>query len=153
MPRRNGLIASMPTLDPPNPSSPPHLRVSRFDLERLERLLDRLGDSPELERLRDELDRAEVLEPADMPADVVTMNSRVRFADEDSGEETEVSLVFPRHADPEAGRISILAPVGSALLGLTVGATIEWPVPDGRKRRLRVVAIAYQPEAAGDFDL
>ncbi|RIK97211.1 MAG: nucleoside diphosphate kinase regulator [Proteobacteria bacterium] len=137
----------------PSPGSPPTLRVSRFDLERLERLLDRLGDSPDYDRLREELDRAEVLEPQEMPADVVTMNSRVRFADVDSGEESEISLVFPRHADPEAGRISILAPVGSALLGLSVGATIEWPVPDGRKRRLRVVAIAYQPEAAGDFEL
>lgn len=142
----------MSDLDRSTPSLPP-LRVSRFDLERLEALLDRVGPRPEFERLREELDRAEVIEPAEMPPDVVTMNSRVRFADEETGEETEISLVFPRHADPEQNRVSILAPVGTALLGLSIGASIEWPVPDGRTRRLRVVAIAYQPEAAGDHHL
>jgi regulator of nucleoside diphosphate kinase len=131
----------------------PPIRVSRFDFERLERLLEKVGPRPELERLREELDRAEVIEPSDVPRDIVTMNSRIRFADEATGEESEISLVFPRHADAEQGRISILAPVGTALLGLSVGATIEWPVPDGRTRRLRVVAIAYQPEAAGDTHL
>jgi len=72
--------------------------------------------------------------------------SRLDFA-------SEISLVFPRHADAEQGRISILAPVGTALLGLAVGATIEWPIPDGRTRRLRVLAIEYQPEAASDTHL
>lgn len=131
----------------------PALKVSRFDLERLERLLEKVGARPDLDRLREELDRAEVLEPAEMPPDVVTMNSRVRFADIETGQESEFSLVFPRHADAEQGRISILAPIGTALLGLSIGATIEWPVPDGRTRRLRVVAITYQPEAAGDTHL
>lgn len=131
----------------------PPLKVSRFDLERLERLLDRMEARPELDRLRDELERAEVLEPEQMPPDVVTMNSRVRFADVETGEESEISLVFPRQANIEEGRVSILAPIGSALLGLSVGATIAWPVPDGRTRRLRVVAIEYQPEAAGDTHL
>ena len=146
------MIVSM--TDPATSSAAlPLIRVSRFDLERLERLLEKVGPRPELERLRDELDRAEVIEPSDVPPNVVTMNSRIRFADEETGEESEISLVFPRHADTEQGRISILAPVGPALLGLSVGATIEWPVPEGRTRRLRVVAIAYQPEAAGDTHL
>jgi regulator of nucleoside diphosphate kinase len=140
----------MPDVDS---TSLPPIRVSRFDLERLERLLDRVGARPELERLREELERAEVIEPEAMPPDVVTMNSRVRFADEETGEESEIQLVFPRHADAEQNRVSILAPVGTALLGLSVGASIEWPVPDGRTRRLRVTAIAYQPEAAGDTHL
>lgn len=131
----------------------PPVKVSRFDLERLERLLERMGSRPELDRLRDELERAEVLEPEQMPPDVVTMNSRVRFADVETGEESEISLAFPRQANIEEGRVSILAPIGTALLGLSVGATIGWPVPDGRTRRLRVVAIQYQPEAAGDTHL
>jgi regulator of nucleoside diphosphate kinase len=135
------------------PSALPPIRVSSFDFGRLERLLEKVGPRPELERLREELDRAEVIEPSEVPHDIVTMNSRIRFADEVTGEESEISLVFPRHADAEQGRISILAPVGTALLGLSVGATIEWPVPDGRTRRLHVVAIAYQPEAAGDTHL
>jgi regulator of nucleoside diphosphate kinase len=135
----------------PNSAPLPPLRITRFDYERLERLLARVGG--EHDSLRDELERADVLEADEIPADVVTMNSRVRFRDEETGEESEVTLVFPRNADAEQRRISILAPVGSALLGLAVGATIEWPVPDGRTRRLRVIEVIYQPEAAGDRDL
>lgn len=130
----------------------PPLRVSRYDFERLERLLDRVGGGGNLDLLRAELDRAEVLEPEDMPADVVTMNSRVRIVDERTGEEQELTLVFPAHADAERSAVSILAPVGSALLGLRVGDSIDWPLPDGRTRRIRVVAIPYQPEAAGEYD-
>lgn len=128
----------------------PAITVSRFDLERLERLLDRVGGGGNLDLLRQELDRAEVVEPCDVPPDVVTMNSRVRVRDEATGEESELQLVFPAAADAEQGAVSILAPIGSALLGLRVGAEIEWPVPEGRARRIRVVALSYQPEAAGD---
>lgn len=131
----------------------PPLIVSRFDLERLERLLDRVGRGGNLDLLQAELDRAEVVEPQDVPPDVVTMNSRVRVADEATGEESELQLVFPAAADAERGAVSVLAPVGSALLGLRVGAVIEWPVPDGRARRIRVVGVSYQPEAAGDAHL
>jgi len=131
----------------------PPLIVSRFDFERLERLLGKVGAGGNLDLLRAELDRAELVEPGDVPPDVVTMNSRIRVADEDTGEERELKLVFPAFADAGAGAVSVLAPVGSALLGLRIGAVIEWPVPDGRARRLRVVGIAYQPEAAGDFQL
>lgn len=131
----------------------PAITVTRFDLERLERLLDRVGGGGNLDLLKQELDRAEVVEPEDVPPDVVTMNSRVRVRDEASGEESEFQLVFPAAADAEKGAVSILAPIGSALLGLRVGAVIEWPVPDGRARRIRVVALPYQPEAAGDRQL
>ncbi|HEY8493623.1 MAG TPA: nucleoside diphosphate kinase regulator [Myxococcota bacterium] len=135
----------------------PPLIISRFDFERLERLLDRLErsgkPSANLELLRAELDRAEIVEPEDVPPDVVTMNSRVRVADEVTGEVTELQLVFPAAADPDRGAVSVLAPVGSALLGLRKGASIEWPLPDGRARRIRVVEVSYQPEAAGDTHL
>ncbi len=131
-------------------NTPPQVVLSRFDRDRLERLLDRMGPRPELEALRDEIERAEIVEPEAVPEDVVTMNSVVRFVDEESGSERVVKLVFPGHADVESGRISVLAPVGSALLGLSVGDSIDWPLPQGRTRRLRVVAITYQPEAAGD---
>ena len=131
-------------------ATPPRIVLSRFDFERLERLLDKVGARPDLDALREELERGEIVEPDQIPPNVVTMNSRVRFVDEDSGRENEVTLVFPGQADVESNRISILAPVGSALLGLAVGHTIDWPLPSGRTRRLRVVAITYQPEAAGD---
>ena len=128
----------------------PRVVLSSFDRDRLERLLEKVGRRPDLDALREEIERAEIVEPAAMPADVVTMNSVVRFVDEDSGRESEIKLVFPGHADVEANFISVLAPIGSALLGLSVGDSIDWPLPQGRRRRLRVVAITYQPEAAGD---
>lgn len=131
-------------------SYPPRIVLSRFDQERLEKLLTKVGARPDLDALRAEIDRAEVVEPEAIPPNRVTMNSRVRFVDEESNEEHEITLVFPAHADVDENRISVLAPVGSALLGLSVGDTIEWPLPNARSRRLRVVAVTYQPEAAGD---
>lgn len=131
-------------------SHPPRIVLSRFDQERLEKLLAKVGARPDLDALRAEIDRAEVVEPEEIPPNRVTMNSRVRFVDEESKDEHEIALVFPGHANVEENRISVLAPVGSALLGLSVGDTIEWPLPNARSRRLRVVAVTYQPEAAGD---
>lgn len=128
----------------------PRVIVSRFDRDRIERLLDKVGPRPDLDALREEIERAEIVEPDAVPANVVTMNSVVRFVDEDSDRESEVKLVFPGHADVEGSRISVLAPVGSALLGLSVGDSIDWPLPRGQTRRLRVVAVTYQPETAGD---
>jgi regulator of nucleoside diphosphate kinase len=131
-------------------STLPRIVLSRFDQERLERLLDKVGPRPDLDALREEIERAEIVEPEAVPRNVVTMNSRVRFVDEESNRESEVTLVFPGQADIESDRISVLAPVGSALLGLSVGDSIHWPLPNARKRRLRVIAVTYQPEAAGD---
>lgn len=96
------------------------------------------------------LDRPEIGEPEEIPPNRVTMNSCVRFVDVGSKREHEVTLVFSGHANVETNRISVLAPVGSALLGLSVGDSIKWPLPNARSRRLRVVAVTYQPEAAGD---
>lgn len=88
--------------------------------------------------LSEELSRATVLPAARMPDNVVRMHSRVTYLDERSGERREVELVFPEEADLASGKVSVLAPVGSALLGLEEGQTIEWPFPDGNVRRLRV---------------
>ena len=129
------------------------IRVTRDDLERLERVVAaRRGvarrDEAHLDALEEELERAEVVEPTDMPADVVTMRSRVRVRDLGSGQETVYTLVFPREADVKAGRLSVLAPIGTALLGYRQGDEIEWPVPGG-SRRLKVMKVLFQPEAAG----
>lgn len=131
----------------------PTITVSTRDLDRLERLLENpsFKNLPASAALRNELDRAEVFEPEDIPPGVITMNSTARFVDEDTGEEYELTLVYPGDTDSASGKISILAPVGSALLGLSVGQTIEWPVPSGRTARLRVLGVTYQPEAAGEF--
>ena len=105
-------------------------------------------DQRYVDALRRQLERAEVVAPAEIPADVVTMNSQVRVRDLGSGKVTVYTLVFPRDADFSRNRISILAPIGTALLGLRVGDVIEWKVPAGT-RRLKVESVLYQPEAAG----
>lgn len=129
------------------------ITLSRLDVERIERLLESeaLRGSPVAERLHGEINRAEIREPAAMPADVVSMNSSVDCVDESGGKHYTLTLVYPKDADADAGRISVLAPVGSALLGLRVGQSIDWPGQGGRKLRLKVTAIHYQPEAAGDL--
>lgn len=130
----------------------PSIIVSSLDLQRLERLLGResTGRLPEIDALQDELDRATVVEPTEMPPQVVTMNSTVRFRDEATGEEHELTLVYPDGRNQPA-TVSILAPIGSALLGLSAGQSIDWQVPGGRMMRLRVLEIVRQPEAVGEF--
>lgn len=105
-------------------------------------------DQRYVDALRRQLEHAEVVASAEIPADVVTMNSQVRVRDLGSGKVTVYTLVFPRDADFSRNRISILAPIGTALLGLRVGDVIEWKVPAGT-RRLKVESVLYQPEAAG----
>jgi regulator of nucleoside diphosphate kinase len=124
------------------------------DLTRLRRLLAQHAtgrNAKECEALEAEIDAAEVVAPTDMPHDVVTMNSRVRFVDEGTGQEEEATLVYPSEANVDERRISVLAPIGAALLGLSVGQDIDWPLPNGATKRLRVVSVLYQPEAAGEF--
>jgi regulator of nucleoside diphosphate kinase len=130
----------------------PPILLSSLDLKRLEALLDKMppAEAERHDALAAELARAEVVEPSKVPANIVTMNSRVTFEDEATGEATTVTLVYPGAAGA-SGTVSILAPVGSALLGLTKGQHIDWPTPDGHQRRLRVLDISYQPEAAGDL--
>ena len=133
------------------------IHLTRFDLERLRQLLQdaQLTDyrkSKYLEMLRMELNRAVVVSPQDISNDVVTMNSMVCLEDLDTKEEEIYTLVFPEDADLGKGKVSILAPIGTAMLGYEVGDTFEWDVPTG-KRRLRVKRILYQPESSGDFDL
>lgn len=133
----------------------PEIVVSSRDLERLEGLLfsPAIRNRADLNGLRDELDRADIREPEDMPADVITMNSRVRIREQPSGTERELTLVYPGNADQDGTKISVFTPAGSALLGLAEGQTIEWPTVDGHSVRLEVVSIAWQPEANGEFEL
>lgn len=134
-------------------SETPPIIVSSLDLERLEALLDSLGprSGPEIAALRGELERAEIVDPDDMPPTVVTMNSTVRFQVENSDDTFEMTLCYPRESGGEPHKLSILAPMGSALLGLSVGQTIDWPLPGKRTVRVRILEVTYQPERAGDL--
>jgi regulator of nucleoside diphosphate kinase len=130
--------------------------ITEFDLKRLKGLIKYAEARWDkrviryLEELDDELDRAEIVKPEEIPTDVITMNSTFRLSTVDSGEEDVYTLVFPAKADSTNGKISILAPVGTAVLGYRVGDTVEWKVPGGLKR-LKVQEILYQPEAARDY--
>lgn len=131
--------------------------ITDFDLERLEDLIDNASrrssrDSKYLKELGQELMKAEVVAPTGIPPDVITMNSCVCLHDMDSREELVYTLVFPADADLDSGRISVLAPIGTALIGYRTGDRITWQVPGGTKK-LKVKKILYQPEAAGDFHL
>jgi regulator of nucleoside diphosphate kinase len=133
------------------------IRVTVFDLERLKKLLadaQRTSHrkSVYLTKLQAELDRAKVVKPDKVPSDVVTMNSRVCLIDLDTGKEEIYTLVFPEDADAGQGKLSVLAPIGTAMLGYEVGDVFEWEVPAG-KRKWKVKRILYQPEAAGDYHL
>ena len=105
-----------------------------------------------LDALQTELDRAVLVEPVEIPPDVITMNSTVSLIDIGSSEEEVFTLVFPTDGDADAGKISVMAPLGTAMLGYRVGDVFEWDVPMGRKR-WRVAKVIYQPEAAGDYHL
>ena len=99
-----------------------------------------------------ELERATLVPQADVPSDVVTMNSTVRIRDHRTKRTEEFTLVYPDHADGLAGRVSVLAPLGLAVLGARVGDTVSWQVPAGT-RTFTVEAVVYQPEAAGHANL
>lgn len=122
--------------------------ITDTDFERLHAVVDQ-NDTDASAALESELQRAIIVKPGAVPADVVTMNSEVVYEDCETLVRREVRLVYPKDADAGQGRVSVLAPIGSALLGLRVGQSIEWAVPNGTKR-IRVVEIRYQPEASGD---
>ncbi|MFG0292142.1 MAG: nucleoside diphosphate kinase regulator [Phycisphaerales bacterium JB065] len=108
-------------------------------------------DRPYLMTLEAELNRAVVIQPEELPPDVITMNSRVQLRD--GTKNWVVTLVFPEHADPEDDRISVLAPIGAALLGCRVGQKVSFRVPGGAQRSCDILNVLYQPEAAGDLHL
>ena len=127
--------------------------VTEEDMQRLSDLVEsaeRISsrDLQHLRMLKEELAQAEIVTSDEIPADVVTMNSRVRLKDLDSGRESIYALVFPRDADVAQGRISVLAPIGTAIIGYRAGDVIVWSVPAG-ERRFKLEEILYQPEAAG----
>ncbi|MCS2158185.1 nucleoside diphosphate kinase regulator [Scandinavium sp. H11S7] len=132
----------------------PAIIINEFDAERIDRLLERpeWATSPVAAALNDELDRAQMCSPQEMPHNVVSMNSQVRFRDLSTQEERVRTLVFPANMTDSATQLSVLAPVGAALLGLRVGDSIHWSLPNGTETHLEVLELLYQPEAAGEFN-
>jgi regulator of nucleoside diphosphate kinase len=134
-------------------NSRPEITISSIDSERLYALMASLpsGDFLDKDELESELARANVVEPTEISPTVVTMNSTVRFSVESSRDEFELTLVYPKDIDSSGKKISILAPVGSALLGLSQGDEIEWPKPGGGLIKVKIKEVIYQPERAGEY--
>jgi len=134
-------------------STRPDITISTLDADRLYSLIESLPNDSfagkaELEL---ELDRAKVVAPELMPPTTVTMNSTVKFVIESTNEVFEQTLVYPKAMDTSGNKISILAPVGSALLGLSQGDEIEWPKPGGGFFKVIIEEVSYQPERAGEL--
>jgi regulator of nucleoside diphosphate kinase len=130
--------------------------INEFDHRRLQGLIERARtndpmNQENLAALAAELDRATIVPQHETGPDVITMNSTAVLVDVEDGEEEEWTLVFPEDADIDRNRISVLAPIGIAMLGYRVGDTFEWTTPGG-VRKLRVKSILYQPESSGDFN-
>jgi regulator of nucleoside diphosphate kinase len=132
----------------------PSIFLTTKDVEKLRDLIreafhTEYRGSDYLKQLAGEIEKASVVEPNQIPSDVITLNSTARLIDRATKEEMVYTLVFPEDADSSQGKISILAPIGTAMLGYKVGDTFEWDTPGG-KRIIHVKEILYQPEASGD---
>ena len=129
--------------------------ITQPDYEHLNELLSSefaqaIGPAEYLQGLKSELGRAEIIDPERVPKNVVTMNSTVKLRDLDTNELETYTLVFPEHADIANDQLSVLAPVGTAILGQRVGDVLRWRVPSGW-RRFKVERVIYQPEREGVF--
>ncbi|WP_426358674.1 nucleoside diphosphate kinase regulator [Pseudocolwellia sp. HL-MZ19] len=133
----------------------PNITISLIDAERLDRLLDTLDEKSfaNLDDLLVELDRANIVAPEEVPVNVVTMNSTIVFTVASTEKEFSLTLVYPKDITTAGDKISILAPVGSALLGLSEGDEISWPKPGGGDLLVKVSKVTFQPEREGQFQL
>ena len=130
----------------------PVIIISEQDLHRLETMLDnQMKLSETMMSLEDELAPAKVMKPEEIPSNIVTMHARVLLTIAPSTESVEITLVYPHEFKGEKGQLNVVAPVGTAILGLAEGQTIEWPQPDGHMMKVKIEKVLYQPEREGDF--
>ena len=133
------------------------IQITQFDAFRLITMLEQevikgMVTKRDTAKLREELSRAQIVDPQTIPSGVVTMNSTIDLLDLETGEAETFTIVFPENADGYEGKISVLAPIGTAVLGNSIGDILNFEVPLGT-RCLEVKNIVYQPEASGDFHL
>lgn len=126
--------------------------ITEKDFLRIKNILS-YQKSDEFENLEIELDRAKVISDSEVWPELVTMNSKVRFLNMNEDKEMVITLVYPPDADFSQGKVSVLASLGSAIIGLRVGQKINWMFPDGKTRTLKILEVIYQPEANGDWHL
>lgn len=126
--------------------------ITEKDLLRIKHILS-FQKSDDFENLELELDRAKIISDDMVTPDLVTMNSKVRFVSLQDNKEMVITIVYPSSANFAEGKVSVLASLGSALIGLRVGQEINWMFPDGKTKTLRILEVLYQPEASGDWHL
>ena len=134
-------------------SNKPAITVTRLDMQRLEQMLDNLDDyDAAAEALEAELARANFVGHTKIASNIATMNSKVHFQEASSATAHQLTLTYPEQGGVE-GNLSILAPIGMALLGLSEGQSIQWQTPKGKDLRITLTKVEYQPEAQGDYTL
>jgi len=126
--------------------------ITEKDLLRLKNILS-FQKSDEFENLEIELERAKIITDANVPDDLVTMNSKFRFLNIQDNKEMVITIVYPHESNFAEGKISVLASLGAALIGLREGQEINWMFPDGKTRTLKILEVLYQPEANGHWHL
>lgn len=126
--------------------------ITEKDLLRIRHVLS-FQKSDDFENLELELDRAKIISDDQVPRDLVTMNSKVKFLNVQDNKEMTITIVYPGDANFSEGKVSVLASLGSALIGLRIGQEINWMFPDGKTKTLRILSVIYQPEANGDWHL
>ena len=130
----------------------PKIILSEQDLNRLETMLEHQAKlTPTMEQLENELARADVVAPQDVPSNVVSMNARVLIMIAPSEEPSEIVLVYPHEFTGDKGQVNVIAPIGAAILGLAEGQVIEWPQPDGHLMKVKIEKVVYQPEREGNY--
>ena len=131
----------------------PSLTISSLDAERIENMIESMGGEgfPGKDALETELARATIVEPQDMPANIVTMNSTVKFKEAHSDKEFSLTLVYPQATASAENTISILAPIGAAIIGMKEGDQIDWPKAGGGVISVQIIQVLYQPEREGVF--
>ncbi|HHX34512.1 MAG TPA: nucleoside diphosphate kinase regulator [Gammaproteobacteria bacterium] len=134
-------------------SNKPAITITRLDMQRLEHMLNNLDDYDDAaEALEAELARANFVGHTDVANDIVTMNSKAHFHEASTATDYHLTLAYPDQGGIE-GNVSVLAPIGTALLGLSVGQTIDWQTPKGKTLKLTLRQVEFQPEAQGQFTL
>lgn len=135
--------------------TPEFITLTEMDYNRIHSLIEQqlLNPTPnkEIAILEEEIEQARILDFPEIPTDLVTMNSKVKYQNVTDGKENEITIVYPKSADSARGLVSVTAPLGMALLGLREDEEIDWAFPDGSVKRLKVLKIIYQPEANGDL--
>ncbi|MBX7202432.1 MAG: nucleoside diphosphate kinase regulator [Bacteroidia bacterium] len=133
------------------------LIISRLDSARIKKCINDAKSNKtislaEAEKLMVELNNAKIVEPKDVPSDVVTMNSIVKLSFANNNKQIQFQIVYPDQAQLKENKISIFSPIATALIGYKKNDEVEWIVPGGLTK-IKIEEIIYQPEAAGDFNL